>query len=101
MDEAQKELLHGMKNTVCLLIDHVEPLRDLLVEMYCNFQYGYTLDQMLIEGDDCDPELKTKEDYIEAMQSMIMFDMKWELSFMSHIMNSYASIDDILEQIKK
>lgn len=97
---SQAELLNGTKSTICLLIDHVEPLRDLLAEMYCSFQYGLTLEQMLIEGDDENPDLKTKEDFVEAMQEMIMFDSKWEMSFMEHIMNNYNKIDNILEGLK-
>lgn len=93
------ELLHGTKNTICLLINHVEPLRNLLVEMYCDFQYGYTLEQMLIEGDDDNPDLKTKEDFVEAMQETIMFDSEWNLSFMEHVMNNYNKIDNILKKL--
>jgi len=94
---SQAKLLHATKSTICLLIDHVEPLRNLLVKLYCDFQYGCTLEQMLIEGDDDDPELKTKKDIVKAMESMIMFDNKWEQSFMQHIMNNHHNLDDLLK----
>ena len=87
LNDAQQ--IHLLTVTLLTAIKHTPALKKQVLEVYSELQYGIPFKQLLVEGDDDNPYLKTKTDHMDVIRDMLVNERQASTSLLNAIYNSF------------